>query len=114
MILKLLLLLLISLIFRYCGVLTFDSTASMYQKFFNNTIRIFNYIIAVFYFITLITDIIMNYKDLMTIADDGCFIAGWIVTYFKIHKFYTQRHRICKLIDDVHNPVDVLRQSCGN
>nr|WGO81789.1 olfactory receptor 115 [Microplitis mediator] len=99
-------------ILRYCGVMTFDSTASMYQKFYNNTLRIFNYVIVVFYFITLITDVIINYKDLMTIADDGCFIAGWIVTYFKIHKFYTQRHKICKLIDDVHNPVDVLRQSC--
>lgn len=61
----------------------------------------------------MIADLIVNFNDLIIFADDGCCIVGTFVAFTKEQLFYRKRHQICKLIDDIHNPVDVLSQSLG-
>ncbi|XP_057332885.1 uncharacterized protein LOC130672355 [Microplitis mediator] len=98
-------------ILRYFGVLTYDSSASMHLKFLNNFMRIFSNAIVIIFVSTMIADLIVNFDDLMIFADDGCFIAGWFVAFSKEQLTYSKRHQIYQLINDIHNPVDVLSQS---
>ncbi|XP_057332882.1 odorant receptor 83a-like [Microplitis mediator] len=98
-------------ILRYFGILTYDSSASMHRKFLNNFIRIFTVIIGVICVSTMIVDLIVNFNDLMVFADNGCFITGWFMSFTKQQIAYSKRHQIYQLINDIHNPVDVLSQS---
>nr|WGO81750.1 olfactory receptor 72 [Microplitis mediator] len=98
-------------ILRFFGILTYDSSASMHLKFLNNFMRLFSMTIVIIFVSTMIADLIVNYDDLMIFADDTCFIVGWFLAFSKEQITYSKRHQIYQLINDIHNPVDVLSQS---
>ena len=62
---------------------------------------------------TLLADLIVSYRDLTIVTDDGCFLAGISVIVFKLFNFQIRHNRIQKLIDAIHDPVEVLRCSSG-
>lgn len=102
------------LIYRFCGIWEFDSSASIYHKLMNLFGKIFNPTILIFHFLTLFADIVVNYNDLIIVADDGCFLAGSFTVCFKAYEFHLLNNIYMKIINDVHNSVDVLQKSCGN
>lgn len=65
------------------------------------------------YFSTILADLIVNYKNLNILSDDGCFLCGVYVILFKAYKYNRFQSRIHNLYDEIHKPIDILRQSCG-
>nr|AGG17945.1 olfactory receptor 12 [Microplitis mediator] len=97
---------------RFCGIWKFDSSASTYHKLMNLFGKIFNPTLLIFHFLTLFADIVANYNDLIIIADDGCFLAGSFTVCFKAYEFHLLNNIYMKIINDVHDSVDVLQKSC--
>lgn len=68
----------------------------------------------VFIFIgTLTADLILNYKDLLIVTDNGCYLAGISVIIFKLYIYQSQHKRISNLVEAIHSPVSILSRSSG-
>ncbi|KAH0548918.1 hypothetical protein KQX54_004314 [Cotesia glomerata] len=99
-------------IVRFIGVWTYEKSYPVYLRLFNSSIRIFSASIVTIYFSTILADLIVNYKNLNVLSDDGCFLCGVYVILFKAFKYHRFQNRINRLYDEIHEPIDLFRQSC--
>ncbi|KAG8035001.1 hypothetical protein G9C98_005423, partial [Cotesia typhae] len=99
---------------RLFGIWTFDSSATIFHKFMSAFGTIFNPTILIFHFLTVLADIIVNYNDLIIVADDGCFLAGSFTVCFKAYEFRILENIFTELVNQVHIPVEILKKSCDS
>ncbi|KAK0180386.1 hypothetical protein PV327_006030 [Microctonus hyperodae] len=60
---------------------------------------------------SLSADLILNYKDLLIVTDNGCYLAGISVIIFKLYVYQSQHKRISNLVEAIHASVSILSRS---
>nr|AXM05134.1 odorant receptor [Campoletis chlorideae] len=96
---------------RYFGLWTpFPESSGIFKLFYTFYNKIMIALMCTFAG-TIVADLCVNYRDLMIVTDDGCFIAGVSVVIFKLFNFQLRRERIENLINAIHKPVEILRCS---
>ncbi|XP_044587974.1 uncharacterized protein LOC123267419 [Cotesia glomerata] len=97
--------------FRLSGIWMSTSSMPVYRKCINFFLRALSFFVLVSYILTSLADLVVNHHDITIIVDDSCFIAGAGSAFFKICIVIFRCQTIDKLINDIHNPIDVLQQS---
>ncbi|KAH0551943.1 hypothetical protein KQX54_003328 [Cotesia glomerata] len=75
--------------------------------------RMFNWIVVSQMLVANIADFFVNIDDLLEVSYNLGFIFALITTNFKVAAIYYQRTRFQKLIDDIHQPISLLKYSSG-
>ncbi|XP_057333369.1 uncharacterized protein LOC130672703 isoform X2 [Microplitis mediator] len=96
--------------FRFSGIWISDSSTPL-RKLISLFCRLLSFFVLISYILTSMADLVVNCNDLVVIVDDSCFIAGAGSAFFKICTVIFKYQKFEKLISDIHDPVDVLRQS---
>ncbi|XP_057331424.1 odorant receptor 13a-like [Microplitis mediator] len=99
----------VAAILRFDGIWPVETTITSF-RFLNSIFRLFNLTIIVLLTLIMSADAIANINEISLITDNLCFLIGCFEALAKGFKFCIEYKNIKKLINDIYEPIDIIKK----
>lgn len=95
-----------------CGVWNFESNNKT-ENVCNFFVKSMNWLILISVQLASVIEIFQNLANIEAVSDVVGLLAPLSVTTIKIVKLHTSQKRIYELIESIHKPIELLKNSSG-